>query len=340
MGEPVLILAFVVIVIGGIGSVEGAFVGAVLVGVTDTMRRVLLPQLLAAAIGPAQAAGIGAALSSMLIYIVMALDPGVPAQGPVRGAGLTMRREAMLNLGLALLLPALPLAAQLLDEPFYVTLATRMAILALAAAGLNLALGFGGLVSFGARRLLRDRRLRGRHPRQACLRRAADHDLAVRLVGIGPDAGRLARRGPVLRAGGAGHRRRQPQDQRRLLHHDHAGLRADDLLFRHFLAGLWRRGRAVDHGAQQLSGGRHRRSARGFSWSATRCSWRRCRSSGGCATRVSGPHSRPRGRTKSASPRSASSRSVSASSRWCFPLSSREWPERCLPTSTASSARR
>ena len=60
-----------------------------------------------------------------------------------------MRREAMLNLGLALLLPALPLAAQLLDEPFYVTLATRMAILALAAAGLNLALGFGGLVSFG-----------------------------------------------------------------------------------------------------------------------------------------------------------------------------------------------
>ena len=73
MGEPVLILAFVVIVIGGIGSVEGAFVGAVLVGVTDTMGRVLLPQLLAAAIGPAEAAGIGAALSSMLIYIVMAL---------------------------------------------------------------------------------------------------------------------------------------------------------------------------------------------------------------------------------------------------------------------------
>ena len=73
MGEPVLILAFVVIVIGGIGSIKGAFVGAVLVGVTDTMGRILLPQMLAAVIGPAQAAGIGAALASMSIYIVMAL---------------------------------------------------------------------------------------------------------------------------------------------------------------------------------------------------------------------------------------------------------------------------
>jgi branched-chain amino acid transport system permease protein len=73
MGEPVLILAFVVIVIGGIGSIKGAFVGALVVGITDTMGRVLLPPLLAATIGPAQAAGISAALASMLIYIVMAL---------------------------------------------------------------------------------------------------------------------------------------------------------------------------------------------------------------------------------------------------------------------------
>jgi branched-chain amino acid transport system permease protein len=73
MGEPVLILAFVVIVIGGIGSIKGAFIGALVIGVTDTMGRVLLPPLLAAAIGPAQASGIGAALASMSIYIVMAL---------------------------------------------------------------------------------------------------------------------------------------------------------------------------------------------------------------------------------------------------------------------------
>jgi len=73
MGEPVLILAFVVIVIGGIGSIKGAFVGALLVGVTDTLGRIFLPQMLAAAIGPAQAAGIGAALASMSIYVLMAI---------------------------------------------------------------------------------------------------------------------------------------------------------------------------------------------------------------------------------------------------------------------------
>ncbi|BCH23868.1 branched-chain amino acid ABC transporter permease [Mesorhizobium sp. L-8-3] len=60
-----------------------------------------------------------------------------------------MRRETIVNWSLAGLLLALPFAAQALGEPFYITLATRMAILALAAVGLNLALGLGGLVSFG-----------------------------------------------------------------------------------------------------------------------------------------------------------------------------------------------
>ncbi|MFI0846102.1 branched-chain amino acid ABC transporter permease [Mesorhizobium sp. IMUNJ 23232] len=73
MGEPVLILAFVVIVIGGIGSIKGALVGAILVGVVDTMGRFLLPQLLALMLPAAQAGMARAALASMLIYIVMAL---------------------------------------------------------------------------------------------------------------------------------------------------------------------------------------------------------------------------------------------------------------------------
>ena len=73
MGEPVLILAFVVIVIGGIGSIKGALFGAVLVGVVDTMGRFLLPKALALALPASQAGAIGAALASMLIYIVMAL---------------------------------------------------------------------------------------------------------------------------------------------------------------------------------------------------------------------------------------------------------------------------
>ncbi len=72
MGEPVLILAFVVIVIGGIGSIRGAMVGAVLVGLTDTLGRFLLPKLFAVFVGPSQGATIGASIASMLIYLVMA----------------------------------------------------------------------------------------------------------------------------------------------------------------------------------------------------------------------------------------------------------------------------
>jgi branched-chain amino acid transport system permease protein len=81
MGEPVLILAFVVIVIGGIGSIRGALFGALLVGVVDTMGRALLPWLLSVFVDPSAAAATGAALASMLIYIVMALILAVRPQG-------------------------------------------------------------------------------------------------------------------------------------------------------------------------------------------------------------------------------------------------------------------
>jgi len=60
-----------------------------------------------------------------------------------------MIRETVFNLVLSVLLVAVPVAAHLMGEAFYVTLATRVAILALAAVGLNIALGLGGLVSFG-----------------------------------------------------------------------------------------------------------------------------------------------------------------------------------------------
>lgn len=72
MGEPVLILAFVVIVIGGIGSVKGALVGAVLVGLTDTLGRFVLPWAFTAFMEPASATAVGSALASMSIYILMA----------------------------------------------------------------------------------------------------------------------------------------------------------------------------------------------------------------------------------------------------------------------------
>ena len=72
MGEPVLILAFVVIVIGGIGSIKGAFIGALLVGLTDTLGRIMLPQLFGLFMDASSATTVGASLASMSIYILMA----------------------------------------------------------------------------------------------------------------------------------------------------------------------------------------------------------------------------------------------------------------------------
>ena len=72
MGEPVLILAFVVIVIGGIGSIRGALVAALIVGLVDTMGRFLLPTLLAQVMEASAARGVGSAVASMLIYLLMA----------------------------------------------------------------------------------------------------------------------------------------------------------------------------------------------------------------------------------------------------------------------------
>jgi len=72
MGEQILILTFVVIVIGGLGSVKGALIGALLVGMADTLGRILLPDLFALLFRPSVADGVGAAVGSMVIYILMA----------------------------------------------------------------------------------------------------------------------------------------------------------------------------------------------------------------------------------------------------------------------------
>ncbi len=74
MGESILILTFVVIVIGGIGSVRGALVGAILVGLVDTLTRAFLPDLFRLLLDTASAADrMGAALASMSVYVFMAL---------------------------------------------------------------------------------------------------------------------------------------------------------------------------------------------------------------------------------------------------------------------------
>jgi branched-chain amino acid transport system permease protein len=73
MGDTVLILALVVIVIGGIGSIRGAFLGALLVGLVDALGRSFLVDLLRLVMGPSPARTIGPAIGSMLIYLLMAL---------------------------------------------------------------------------------------------------------------------------------------------------------------------------------------------------------------------------------------------------------------------------
>lgn len=73
MGESVLILSFVVVVIGGLGSIRGALLAAMIVGLIDTMGRAFLRDILSAFFSPQVAGEAGPALASMLVYILMAL---------------------------------------------------------------------------------------------------------------------------------------------------------------------------------------------------------------------------------------------------------------------------
>jgi branched-chain amino acid transport system permease protein len=87
MGENILILAFVVIVIGGIGSIRGALVGAVLVGVVDTIGRAFLPMLFGLVFQPRVASAAGPAIASVSIYLLMAVILYFKPKGlfPARG---------------------------------------------------------------------------------------------------------------------------------------------------------------------------------------------------------------------------------------------------------------
>ena len=87
MGENILILAFVVIVIGGIGSIRGAFVGALLVGIVDTSGRAFLPLLFSMFLPPQFASAAGPAVASVMIYLLMAVVLYFRPQGlfPARG---------------------------------------------------------------------------------------------------------------------------------------------------------------------------------------------------------------------------------------------------------------
>jgi branched-chain amino acid transport system permease protein len=72
MGDDILIVAFVIIVIGGIGSIKGAFVAAMVVGQIDIIGRAFLPDLLKTFLSNSAASSAAPAISQVLVYIVMA----------------------------------------------------------------------------------------------------------------------------------------------------------------------------------------------------------------------------------------------------------------------------
>ncbi|QUM85586.1 branched-chain amino acid ABC transporter permease [Moritella sp. 28] len=81
MGRSIIILTFVVIVIGGIGSIKGAFIAAILVGIIDTVGRSFLPDILKLMVSSDAASTAAPAISSMLIYFMMALVLAIRPQG-------------------------------------------------------------------------------------------------------------------------------------------------------------------------------------------------------------------------------------------------------------------
>jgi branched-chain amino acid transport system permease protein len=86
MGDRILISTLVVIVVGGIGSIRGAFYAALMIGVIDTVGRIFLPTVLRAVASRSVADAAGPALASMLIYLLMAIVLALRPQGlfPVR----------------------------------------------------------------------------------------------------------------------------------------------------------------------------------------------------------------------------------------------------------------
>src|SRR6185503_12175022 len=116
MGDDILIQVLVVIVIGGIGSIRGALVGAVVVGMVDTLGRAFLKPMLATVLRPSAAESAGRALAVAAGLATLAL---------------------------------VPLAAAVLNQPFYLDHFRRIMIFAIAALSLDLILGYGGMVSFG-----------------------------------------------------------------------------------------------------------------------------------------------------------------------------------------------
>lgn len=81
MGNNIIITAFVVIIVGGIGSIKGAFIAAILIGLIDTLGRSYLDDIFKLAMTTEAAETSAPAVSAMLIYILMAVILALRPQG-------------------------------------------------------------------------------------------------------------------------------------------------------------------------------------------------------------------------------------------------------------------
>jgi branched-chain amino acid transport system permease protein len=165
MGDTILILAFVVIVIGGIGSIRGAFLAALLIGLVDTLGRSFAVDILRLIMGPSPARTVGPALASMLIYLLMAVVLYFRPSGlfPAKGRGEALAAPAMNTATAAagplsaLILPGLifvalavvPVVGIAGNQAYVLDLVGRVMIFSIAALALDLLVGFGALISFG-----------------------------------------------------------------------------------------------------------------------------------------------------------------------------------------------
>jgi branched-chain amino acid transport system permease protein len=169
MGDNILILTLVVLIIGGMGSVKGAFIAALLVGFIDTIGRAYLKDFIGLFMTPLQANVVAPAIASMLIYVLMALvlffkpeglmaPPGVKRAMAVSAVATHTFQQragifAPLRIPLLILctvtLLLMPWIAKIFNEPFWLDMLVRMMIFAIAALSLDLILGHTGLVSFG-----------------------------------------------------------------------------------------------------------------------------------------------------------------------------------------------
>ena len=167
MGDNILILAFVVIVIGGIGSIRGAFLAALLIGLVDTLGRSFASNILRLVLDPSMASQTGrgdrpdADLHPDGGGPVLPADRPLPREAvtglPAEAAEIAVAPPArparwrgyILPLVLFALFAVAPAFARHGGEGYILALVLRVMILGIAAMSLDLILGYGALISFG-----------------------------------------------------------------------------------------------------------------------------------------------------------------------------------------------